>query len=119
MFNIYSIHMDKDFWGDPWVFRPERFIDANNKIILQKANRVIPFGAGKRVCLGEQMARTTMFTYFASLLQTYNFENIPTESDAKQLHEYEDPESVLFQKIVHVGFTLSPLPYQTTVTKRK
>lgn len=45
--NIYSIHMEKNFWGDPYVFRPERFID-DNKINMKKSSRVIPFGAGKR-----------------------------------------------------------------------
>lgn len=44
--NIYSIHTDKDFWGDPFVFRPERFLNEENKIIPEKAARVIPFGAG-------------------------------------------------------------------------
>lgn len=46
--NIYAIHMDLEFWGDPYVFRPERFLDANNAIIPHMAARVIPFGAGKR-----------------------------------------------------------------------
>lgn len=45
--NIYSIHMDKKFWGDPFVFRPERFLNEDNQIIPEKAARVIPFGAGR------------------------------------------------------------------------
>ncbi len=40
--------MNKEFWGDPYVFRPERFLNENNEILVEKAARVIPFGAGKR-----------------------------------------------------------------------
>lgn len=45
--SIYSIHMNESFWGDPFTFRPERFLDGNGQIISEKASRVIPFGAGK------------------------------------------------------------------------
>ncbi|ODM98070.1 Methyl farnesoate epoxidase [Orchesella cincta] len=118
--NIYSIHMDKTFWGDPDNFRPERFLNENNEIISQKANRVIPFGAGKRVCLGEQMARATVFTYFTALLQSYSFEEVSEESkvSANKNDLNRDPEIIRFEKEVHVGFTLSPNPYQTKVVKR-
>lgn len=51
MVNIYSIHTNKDFWGDPFEFRPERFLDRNNQIIPSKACRVIPFGAGMTLLL--------------------------------------------------------------------
>ncbi|CAL8072231.1 unnamed protein product [Orchesella dallaii] len=119
--NIYSMHMDESFWGDPNTFRPERFLDENNKIIPLKANRVIPFGAGKRVCLGEQMARATVFTYFSALLQSYSFEEVPEKNtvsnNKSDLHR--DPETIRFEEEVHVGFTLSPNPYHTKVVKRQ
>jgi len=36
--------MDPKFWKDPENFRPERFLDAENKII--NSQRVIAFGLG-------------------------------------------------------------------------
>lgn len=37
--------MDKDFWGDPDVFRPDRFIDAQGSIFIP--DQYTPFGFGK------------------------------------------------------------------------
>jgi len=42
--NAYSVHMDPKFWKDPENFRPERFLDPDNKII--NSQRVIAFGLG-------------------------------------------------------------------------
>lgn len=43
--NYVSLHMDKDIWGDPKVFRPERFI-VDGQLIVSR-DRSLPFGAGK------------------------------------------------------------------------
>ena len=47
MINVYSVHMDKDYWGDPETFRPERFLTPEGT--LRKDERLIPFGKGKSV----------------------------------------------------------------------
>lgn len=72
--------------------------------------------SGKRVCLGEQMARTTLFTYFACLLQNYTFvdlEKAENHNNSKSASAYE-----YFHEHVDIGFTLSPKPYVTKVIKR-
>lgn len=43
--SIYGVHFDKKIWGDPEVFRPERFINSEGKLV--KKDYSIPFGAGK------------------------------------------------------------------------
>lgn len=75
------------------------------------------------VCLGEQMARTTLFSYFTALLQSYNFDDTPAKAENDKyknclLADAPDPDKMLFKKIVNVGFTLSPNPYEVKVTKR-
>lgn len=37
--------MDVDHWGDPEVFRPERFLNSDGKVINDKW--LMPFGLGK------------------------------------------------------------------------
>lgn len=44
--NLYSIHMDPDYWQDPMEFRPERFIDVNGNHITHEPY-YLPFGAGR------------------------------------------------------------------------
>merc|ERR1712117_125363 len=52
--NTYTVHMDSRYWGDPEKFRPERFLSGGK---FQGDERNIPFGIGKRRCLGEAFAR--------------------------------------------------------------
>lgn len=42
--NFNGVLMNKDFWGDPEVFRPERFIDNEGKIVVP--DYYLPFGFG-------------------------------------------------------------------------
>jgi cytochrome P450 len=43
--NFNGTLMDKDIWGDPDVFRPDRFIDAQGRIFIP--DQYTPFGFGK------------------------------------------------------------------------
>ncbi|XP_013148436.1 PREDICTED: cytochrome P450 6B5-like [Papilio polytes] len=47
---IYSIHHDPKFYTNPEVFNPERFSRENSKNINN--NTFMPFGEGKRLCIG-------------------------------------------------------------------
>lgn len=59
---------DKEVWGDPDVFRPERFLDANGKFVSRPNQLFFPFGGGRRVCLGERLALTNMYFVLAGLM---------------------------------------------------
>lgn len=63
--------MDTSLWHDPQIFRPERFLDEDNKINIPPEYN--PFGAGKRRCMGEMMARSNIFLFVTTLLQNFNF----------------------------------------------
>lgn len=44
--SIHSLHMDKDYWKDPEVFRPERFMNEEGDLINHEFN-FLPFGHGE------------------------------------------------------------------------
>ncbi|PSN29285.1 hypothetical protein C0J52_28466, partial [Blattella germanica] len=67
--NISGVLSDRKHWGDPEVYRPERFIDSEGKFVRDEW--MINFGLGKRVCLGEALARNVLFLYIASFMQEY------------------------------------------------
>jgi len=43
--NFNGVLMDKEFWGDPEVFRPDRFIGTDGK--LDVPDQYLPFGFGE------------------------------------------------------------------------
>lgn len=70
MVNLYALHKDKKHWGDPENFRPERFLDSDGNV--RREDALIPFGMGKRSCVGESLARNNIFLTFSSLMQNFS-----------------------------------------------
>ncbi|XP_036145097.1 probable cytochrome P450 304a1 isoform X2 [Monomorium pharaonis] len=68
--NLAAMHHDPDLWGDPEVFRPERFLKKDGQLAKDIS---LPFGFGHRLCTGETYARYNMFGTLALLLQNFNF----------------------------------------------
>lgn len=63
--------MSKDLWDQPELFKPERFIQ-NGKIV--KPDHFLPFGGGKRSCMGYKMVQLTSFGFITTLMQHYTLE---------------------------------------------
>nr|AHL88976.1 cytochrome p450 3042A1 [Brachionus koreanus] len=72
MANIWSCMRDPHYWSEPNEFRPERFLDKYGNFVC-KNPAMVPFGIGKRACIGESIARLQMFLIFTSLLQKFHF----------------------------------------------
>nr|AKH03509.1 cytochrome P450 3075A3 [Paracyclopina nana] len=75
--SLYHVMYNPEFFPEPEVFKPERFIDANGHFMPD--DRVVAFGLGKRVCLGKTLAEKEFFLFFAALLQNYEFKSAPGE----------------------------------------
>jgi cytochrome P450 len=72
-FNLHSVSHDKLFWGDPESFRPERLLNEQGHVDKEKCFRILYFGAGRRRCMGEMMAKILVFITTATLLQRCSF----------------------------------------------
>ncbi|ODM89325.1 Methyl farnesoate epoxidase [Orchesella cincta] len=95
--NLYTIHHDKKIWGeDANLFRPERFLDEDETRVVHN-DALIPFSAGRRQCLGEGLARDTIFLFIASILQ--NFDIGP------------DPKSPVLDMETIPGILVEPKPF--------
>uniref|UniRef100_A0A8C0MW85 Cytochrome P450 1A n=1 Tax=Canis lupus familiaris TaxID=9615 RepID=A0A8C0MW85_CANLF len=72
--NQWQVNHDQEVWGDPFAFRPERFLTADGTAINKTlSEKVMLFGMGKRRCIGEVLAKWEIFLFLAILLQRLEF----------------------------------------------
>ncbi|XP_076998503.1 cytochrome P450 2W1 [Tamandua tetradactyla] len=72
---LTSVLLDKTQWETPDQFNPGHFLGADGQFL--KRDAFLPFSAGRRVCVGESLARTELFLLLAGLLQRYHLRPPP------------------------------------------
>ncbi|XP_034263594.1 cytochrome P450 2D28-like [Pantherophis guttatus] len=93
--NAHSVLYDPECWETPWKFNPEHFLDSEGNFVNNEA--YLPFSTGRRMCVGEPLARIELFVFFTNLLRSFKYQLPPEVKD------------VSFEEIT--GSTRQPLPY--------
>ncbi|XP_067416388.1 cytochrome P450 2F3-like isoform X1 [Emydura macquarii macquarii] len=82
---LFSVHYDPTQFKDPTTFDPAHFLDERGG--FRKNDAFMAFSAGKRVCLGEVLARMELFLFFTAVLQRFTLTPLthPEEIDLSPL----------------------------------
>ncbi|PRQ27780.1 putative oxidoreductase [Rosa chinensis] len=77
MINAWAIHRDPEFWEDPTEFKPERFEGWSGE--GGEGYKVVPFGAGRRGCPGDVLAKRFIALALGTLVQSFEWGRISEE----------------------------------------
>nr|AKH03506.1 cytochrome P450 3041B1 [Paracyclopina nana] len=99
--NLTKFLNDPIIFPNPEEFIVERFLEDGK---LKKYEEFVPFGIGKRICMGESLAKNELFIFFVRTLQRLNF----------KVAEGLKPNP---QKYT-AGITRIPDPYYVHISKR-
>jgi cytochrome P450 len=68
---VYGIHHSEEYYPNPELFDPERFMPENRDKIIPYT--YLPFGAGPRLCLGMRFALMEAKQCLAHIIKNYRF----------------------------------------------
>lgn len=68
--------MSTSLWSEPQKFEPQRFI-SNGRLL--KPDHFIPFGLGRRGCMGYKIVQFLSFSIVGNLLNEFNISSLNNE----------------------------------------
>nr|AGI97941.1 p-coumarate 3-hydroxylase [Narcissus tazetta] len=106
--NVWAIARDPNSWKNPLEFRPERF-EEENIDIKGTDFRVLPFGAGRRVCPGAQLGINLVQSMLGHLLHHFKWE-LPQGMKPEEIDMTENPGMVTFMRTPLQAVAIPRLP---------
>ncbi|KAK1586550.1 hypothetical protein Q3G72_003676 [Acer saccharum] len=108
--NVWAIARDPAVWKDPLEFRPERFFEED---VDMKGHdyRLLPFGAGRRVCPGAQLGINLVTSMLGHLLHHFTW-TPPEGVKLEDIDMSENPGLVTYMRTPIQGVPIPRLPSQ-------
>lgn len=117
--NIYLTHRRKDIYGeDALEFKPERWLDGAKK---PKPTEFLPFGGGRRACVGMNQARQQLRIIFGELARrvefTSEFDGTNTMPRSRMIGGQTEPEKGVYLTVKSVRPENYGYPEETAAKK--
>ncbi|CAG4999191.1 Epi-isozizaene 5-monooxygenase/(E)-beta-farnesene synthase [Dyadobacter sp. CECT 9275] len=74
--SVFELHRNPHLWKNPEDFNPDRF--SPDSVRNRPKFNYLPFGAGPRLCIGQQFALMEMQLILAALVKRFDFEADPS-----------------------------------------
>ncbi|KAG6920351.1 cytochrome P450, family 2, subfamily c, polypeptide 29, partial [Chelydra serpentina] len=100
---LQSVLYDSREFPKPEQFNPGHFLDENGA--FKKSDFFMPFSAGKRICVGEGLARMELFLLLTTILQNFSLKSLV------------DPKDIDITPVMSF-VSNAPKPYQLCVLPR-
>jgi cytochrome P450 len=75
----YGVHHSEKYWPEPEIFRPERWLSEGGKKRIPTPYTYIPFGGGKRSCIGGAMSQVENTLALSMLLRRFAPQYVGTD----------------------------------------
>ncbi|CAI0428357.1 unnamed protein product [Linum tenue] len=106
--NVWAVARDPAVWKDPLEFRPERFMEED---VDMKGHdfRLLPFGAGRRVCPGAQLGINLVTSMLGHLLHHFQW-SPPAGVKPEEIDMSENPGLVTYMRTPVMATATPRLP---------
>ncbi|TFK41783.1 cytochrome P450 [Crucibulum laeve] len=107
--NVWAMLHNEDDYPDPMTFKPERFLDSDNRINHQIQDpSVMAFGFGRRICAGMHIAEAIVWLTIASVLSSFDI-TPPIDDEGNK---------ILPKLLYHSGISSYPQPFNAIFKPR-
>ena len=103
--SLMTVLLDPKYFPDPHKFNPNRFL--NNEGAFVANEHWIPFGIGKRYCLGQSLAEKEYFWFFTGLLQKFDINPDPNQT-LPSYHMSDSPQTSMIRAAPTFNIILTP-----------
>ncbi|KAH7520267.1 licodione synthase [Ziziphus jujuba] len=85
--NLWAINRDPNFWENPSEFRPERFLEPNERDKMGPIDikgqhfQALPFGSGRRICPGKNLVLQMLPGLVAGMIQCFDWKVVNGKMD--------------------------------------
>ena len=91
--SLINVMYDPEHFPDPHSFKPDRFLDKHGA--FKNDDHVIPFGVGKRLCLGQSLAEKEFFLFLIGLFQKFDINPVPLRELPSHHIDHQAPSNIL------------------------